>query len=159
MSPRKQPYRPTFAESMLKLHRAGVDTSPDVRKRANGWEELETLQERMEKLFGIVNKKQTTDMLFFVMDDIESNKVRSRVAKYLLKMGCFRIQRSIFLANLSTREYEQIRIDLTEVQACYDKKDSILIVPASTDILRAMRVIGQDISVDLITQSQTTIFF
>ena len=67
------------------------------------------------------------------MYDIESNKVRNQVAKYLLRKGCFRVQRSIFLADLNNQDYEQIRSDLSEVQACYDNHDSIMI---STDIYR-----------------------
>lgn len=54
-------------------------------------------------------------MLFFVMYDIESNKVRYQVSKYLIKKGCFRIQRSVFLAELSHEDYSQIRSDLAEV--------------------------------------------
>lgn len=102
----------------------------------SGWESLESIEKRIERVIGIANNKErnVTDMLFFVMYDIESNKVRQQVSKYLLKMGCFRIQRSIFLADLSPEKYEQIRADLTEVQAFYENEDSILVVPVSTDL-------------------------
>ncbi len=93
------------------------------------------------------------------MYDIGSNKVRALVAKYLLRKGCTRIQRSIFLADLSTADYETIRNDLTQVQAAYENKDSILIVPISTDYLRSMRIIGQKIELDIILHNKNTIFF
>ena len=93
------------------------------------------------------------------MYDIESNKVRNQVAKYLLRKGCFRVQRSIFLADLNNQDYEQIRSDLLEVQACYDNHDSIMIVPISTDFLRSMKIIGKSIDIDIIMNSKNTLFF
>ena len=98
-------------------------------------------------------------MLFFVMYDIESNKVRRHVVKYLERQGCTRVQKSIFLADLPTATYEKIKNDLADVQACYDNEDSILVVPISTDYLKAMKVIGQTINVDVITKTSNTLFF
>ena len=90
---------------------------------------------------------------------IESNKVRNQVAKYLIRKGCTRVQRSIFLADLANSEYNSIRQDLAEVQAAYDNKDSILIVPISTDYLQSMKIIGQKIELDIIMHNKNTLFF
>lgn len=122
---------------------------------------LPSIKERLDFLMGIVNntKKDATNMLFFVMYDIESNKVRKEIAKYLEDKGCFRIQKSIFLAELSRSIYEQIKNDLAEVQALYDNHDSIIVCPVATDELRAMKVIGQKVNIDLITHSANTLFF
>ncbi len=98
-------------------------------------------------------------MLFFVMYDIESNKVRYNVVKYLERMGCTRIQKSIFLADLSVGVYETIKRDLAEVQSLYDNHDSIIICPISTDLLKSMKVIGLSINIDIITRSKNTLFF
>lgn len=98
-------------------------------------------------------------MLFFVMYDIESNKVRRLIAKYLQRKGCMRIQRSIFLADLSMTDYDSIRNDLAEVQAAYENKDSILVVPISPDYLRSMKIIGQKIELDIILHNKNTLFF
>ena len=98
-------------------------------------------------------------MLFFVMYDIESNNVRYNIAKYLIRKGCTRIQRSIFLADLSSSVYQEIRQDLTEIQSLYDNHDSIIVCPISTDQLRSMKVIGQNIDIDLITHNRNTMFF
>ena len=97
--------------------------------------------------------------LFFVMYDIESNKVRYNIVKYLERMGCYRIQKSIFLANLSTEKCEDIKRALAEVQSLYDNHDSIIVCPVSSDLLRSMKIIGQNINLDLVTQSKTTLFF
>jgi CRISPR-associated protein Cas2 len=97
-------------------------------------------------------------MLFFVMYDISSNKVRNLVSKYLIEQGCTRIQCSIFLADLPDNKYEKIKNDLAEVQSAYDNNDSIIIVPVPQGYLQAMKIIGQDINIDLITHQVNTLF-
>lgn len=151
----------TFVERMQKLIRSGLEGSVCPNPVTNDVEQMPTLEERVKRMLGIINEiqRKPTSMLFFVMYDIESNKVRSQVVKYLIKKGCTRVQKSIFLADLEVKVYDEIRNDLAEVQAAYDNTDSILIVPLSTDYLRAMKVIGQNINIDLITHSKSTLFF
>lgn len=151
----------TFLEKLAKLRHSGLQGSRMVSENNIDWDSLDSLDVRVRRLLGIVNRseRKVTDMLFFVMYDIESNKVRQQVAKYLLKMGCFRIQRSIFLADLTLEKYELIRSDLTEVQSFYDNQDSILIVPVSTDLLKSMKIIGKSVDVDIIMRTKNTLFF
>ena len=151
----------TFVEKMKALVHAGISTSAAPNRLSNDMDDLPTLEERVKRALGIIYRpaRPATNMLFFVKYDIGSNKVRALVAKYLLRKGCTRIQRSIFLADLSTADYETIRNDLTQVQAAYENKDSILIVPISTDYLRSMRIIGQKIELDIILHNKNTIFF
>lgn len=159
--PRKKDSIP-FVEALRKLHEAGLDRNlPPNGSRADDWDQLPTLESRLTTLLNIVttNQRPATNMLFFVMYDIESNKVRRIVVRYLQKKGCIRVQKSIFLADQPVAIFEQIKSDLAEVQACYDNHDSILIVPISTDYLRAMKVIGQDVALDVITKSKNTLFF
>ena len=122
--------------------------------------ELDTLETRICRILDIVNreKRPLHSMLFFVMYDIESNKVRRQIAKYLIGKGCTRIQRSIYLADLVPETYKEIRDALTDIQAMYENKDSILICPVSTDVIRSMKVIGKEICIDIITRSHNTIF-
>ena len=134
--------------------------SPPNRSQES-WDTLPTIDERVQMILSIANNKQrkSTNMLFFVMYDIESNKVRRYIVKYLEKKGCTRIQKSIFLADLPMEKYQDIRNDLTQVQAAYDNEDSILVVPITTDYLKAMKVIGQNINMDIITHTKNTLFF
>ncbi len=151
----------SFAEVMRKLVHAGISGSSVPNRQPNELEEISTLDERIAMVLGIVNRadRPSSNMLFFVMYDIESNKVRYQVAKYLLRKSCIRIQRSIFLAELVVEEYDHIRSDLAEVQAAYENKDSILIVPISPDYLRSMKIIGQKIALDIIMRNKNTLFF
>lgn len=148
-------------EILQRIVQAGVKDN-EIIKRCSEDEEsqLDSLPDRIKKLLTISdNQRKCTDMLFFVMYDIAHNKVRNMVAKYLIKRGCYRIQKSIFLADLPTEDFSKIKSDLAEVQAAYDNNDSILIVPISTDYLKSMKIIGQNIDVDLIMRNKNTLFF
>ena len=150
-----------YIEILRKLSRAGVQNSPPINRRTGDFSNIQTLQERVDFLMGVVNKpkRPATNMLFFVMYDIESDKVRYHIAKYLERKGCTRIQRSIFLADLDKKIYDLIKSDLEEVQSVYDNQDSIIVCPVSTDQIQAMKIIGEDISIDIITRSRNTLFF
>ena len=151
----------TFVEKMQKSVHAGISESAVPNRLGNDMEDLSSLDERIKRVLGIVNRsnRPASNMLFFVMYDIESNKVRHQVVKYLQRKGCMRVQRSIFLADLAMSEYDNIRKDLAEVQAAYENNDSILVVPISADYLRSMKVIGQKIELDVIMHSRNTLFF
>lgn len=159
--PRKKKKELTFYERLLKIKHSGIEGSKPISAMQTDVSNIETLAERLQKILGLTKNEERnpTDMLFFVMYDIENDKVRHQVAKYLLAKGCTRIQNSVFLADLATEVYEQIRKDLTEVQACYDNKDSILIVPLSTDHIKAMRVIGKTVDTEIVMHNKNTIFF
>lgn len=150
-----------YLEVLRKLKSSGLEHSPEVNRPVGNLDDLPSLKDRVDFILGIVNNKQILkgNMLFFVMYDIESNKVRYNVVKYLERMGCFRIQKSIFLADLSIKKYETIKNDLAEVQSLYENHDSIIICPVSSDLLQSMKVIGKHINLDIITHSKNTLFF
>lgn len=162
LMPRKPKPPLTAAQILDKIREAGL-TETDVIRNDTGSDAspLESLDARLQHILSLTTsrKPRSNSMLFFVMYDIESNKVRNLVAKYLIRQGCFRIQHSIYLADMPNEKCEQIKDDLAQVQAAYDNHDSILVVPISTDYLRAMRVIGQAIDVEIIMHSQNTLFF
>ncbi len=161
--PRKKKPPLSFAQQMKKIEAARLKGSrplnePVVEESSNS---IESLSARIQKILGIVEaqKKNPHRMLFFVMYDIESNKVRNLVHKYLKRQGCTPIQRSIFLADTPMDTYKKIRNDLAEVQAAYENNDSIIVLPVSTDYLNMMKVIGQKIELDIITHTKHTLFF
>lgn len=150
---------PPFPEIIRRLKYAGIAGNAPANSLELSGEDPGPLDERIRKVLQITENQKPANMLFFVMYDIEDTKVRVQIASYLLKKGCFRIQKSIFLAELPKDIYDQIKSDLTEVQACYDNPDSILLVPISTDYLQAMKIIGKNIDIDIITKNKNTLFF
>lgn len=149
----------TFQQRMMKLRKAGISGLRGLR-HGEGVDELPSLPERIEKVLGVLNtqKSNPRQMIYFIMYDIESNKVRTLVAKYLIRKGCTRVQKSIFIASTERPVFDEIRKDLKEVQECYDNSDSIILVPVSTDEIRAMKVIGQNIDFDLALKNKNTLF-
>ena len=163
--PRKKKQPLSFVEQMKRLRDAGLDrgwqTTPPAPTAIDAEADIGSLESRVRKLLGIVEQQQKSRgrMLFFVMYDIESDKVRTLIHKYLIRKGCTPIQRSIFLADAQIEVYERIKADLAEVQESYDNNDSIIVLPVSTDYLRMMKIIGQKIEVDIITHRKNTLFF
>jgi len=157
----KQRTPQNYIDILRKLKRAGIENSPPANRTPNDFDELPDLEERVEKILGIVNRpeRKQGNMLFFVMYDIESDKVRYNVVKYLERQGCIRMQKSIFLADLPGETYQMIKADLAEVQALYDNHDSIIVCPVSLDLLQSMKVIGKSINIDVVVKNKNTLFF
>lgn len=151
----------SFVDKMRMMARAGLEGSPSPNRVSNDYDPMDPIEERVRRMLGIINgeKRRAANMTFFVMYDISSNKVRNQVVKYLIQKGCTRVQRSIFLADLDAKVYNEIREDLAAVQQAYENEDSILIVPLSTDYLKSMKIIGQNIDIDVITKCKHTLFF
>jgi len=157
----KQKTPENYITILRKLKEAGISESPPINRTPNDLDDLPTLEERVAKILGVVNQpeRKKGNMLFFVMYDIESNKVRYNVVKYLERQGCIRIQKSIFLADLPGDTYQMIKADLAEVQALYDNHDSIIVCPVSIDLLQSMKVIGKTVNIDVVVKNKNTLFF
>jgi CRISPR-associated endonuclease Cas2 len=149
-----------FVKRVRLIKNAGIDGINTLNANLVN-DTIEELPQRIKKALGIFEKYETNphNMLFFVMYDIEDNKVRTQISKYLERKGCIRIQKSIFLAEKPRKVYNEIQETLKEVNECYDNHDSICLVPISTDQLRAMKIIGQNIDLDFITGNTNTMFF
>lgn len=150
-----------YMEALRKLKNAGLSASTQINTPRGDVEHLPALSDRVDQLLGIVNrrKRPASNMLFFVMYDIESNKVRYYIVKYLIAKGCTRVQKSIFLADLPADMYERIKSDMAEVQSLYENHDSIIVCPVSVDMLYCMKVIGKSINMDIILHNKNTLFF
>ena len=150
----------SFVEQMRLFHRAGLTHSKPTSS-IKDFEEIDELSVRIKNILEIRDRNHlnANRMLYFVMYDIENNKVRTMISKYLIKQGCQRVQKSIFFAESSRAVYNRIKEDLVKVQETYQNKDSIFMVPVSTDQLRAMKVIGQNIDFDIVVENKNTLFF
>lgn len=158
---RKQKTALDYIERLKRIQNAAAGDGKSLNRKPGLADELPTVEERIHMIFNTINsdKRGKGNMLFFVMYDIESNKVRYNIAKYLQRKGCTRIQKSIFLADLDKDTYNSIREDLTDIQAMYENNDSIIICPVSTEQLQNMKIIGQNIDVDIIAHTKDILFF
>ena len=103
--------------------------------------------------------KKATEMYCFIMYDIENNKVRRLVAKYLERKGCIRVQKSIFFAKLHRNMYREVGETLREIQEAYEGADSILLVPVGEDALGHFVIIGRKLEFKMMAHVPHTLFF
>lgn len=137
----------SLPELLRKVRRAGLNTTVLHKERRN-FEDIASLPERVRAIEVHLRKyieQKATGMLFFVMYDIEDNKVRTHVAKYLKKQGCTRVQKSIFLGNANIKQFNEIADTLREVNEMYQNGDSILVLPVTKDNMTQLNVIGKDL--------------
>jgi CRISPR-associated protein Cas2 len=152
----------SFVDRMLMLKRAGITHRGSTKSMSTQmFNELDPLEIRIQRIFEINSRTHLSadTMLYFIMYDIENNKVRNQIAKYLTKKGCLRVQKSIFFADTERSVFDSIHRDLRTIQELYDNHDSIFFVPVSTDQVKTMKIIGHSIDFELITGSKNTLFF
>lgn len=158
--PRKKRPVLTLKEKLLRIKNAGIRTGIALDKNPDA-DNLPELNDRIKKVLQIFDQhlQKRNTMLYFVMYDIENDKVRNHIARFLIRKGCTRVQKSIYLADTKRQIYTEIHETLKEVQEVYDNHDSIFLVPISSDDLRAMKIIGENIDLDLISGNKNTLFF
>ncbi len=103
--------------------------------------------------------QNTKHMLYLIMYDIENNKVRTHIAKYLIQKGCMRIQKSVYLAKSSKTTYQEISKTLREINEIYHNHDSIFVLPVPEEKFSNIKVIGQNVEFDLVTKRKNVLFF
>lgn len=158
--PRKKREVISFAEKLRRIKSAGIsNTKPLQQENVDAEIECTNINERIRQVLQIFEQKKRKTMLYFVMYDIENDKIRTQIAKFLIQKGCVRVQKSIFLADTKRNTFAEIHETLKEVQDVYDNHDSIFIVPISEDELRSMKVIGENIDFDLQLGNKNTLFF
>ncbi len=149
-----------FAKVARLIKKAGLSNLRPVNAEGNyPDDDLLPLQSRIGKILELYNRSSLKPghMLYFVMYDIENDKVRRYLSKYLERKGCVRIQKSIFLAETSHKVYKEIGDNLREVQEAYNNHDSIYLVPVSSEQIRAVRIIGQGFDGELFTNPPGTL--
>ncbi len=150
----------SFFERISKIRQSGLDAGSDLTYVKKDYELL-PLADRLplvDKILKQMENKTVEEIYSFIIYDIENNKIRTQIAKYLIKNGCHRVQKSVFLAGLKRKKYQEIHQTLKEINAMYDNHDSIFFVPVGEDILNKMKIIGLNIDFEIITNPKNTLF-
>jgi CRISPR-associated endonuclease Cas2 len=145
----------TLYEAMQKISEAGI-----AQKDRHVDKRMQELPRRIQSLISIIdtNKLNFNEMIYLVMYDIENNKVRTTLAKYLLKKGCVRIQKSVYIARTDRKIYLEMCQALKEIQSYYENDDSIIILPATNNALQSISVIGKNIDIEHVIEPPNTLF-
>lgn len=113
-----------------------------------------------EQIFQILhlNFDNPRAMNCFIFYDIEDNRLRVKLAKYLLEKGCQRVQKSVYLANISKKIYNEIFQTLQELEEVFSSMDSIFMVPIGEYHLAEMRMVGKDVDMEFSRSSKHVLF-
>jgi CRISPR-associated endonuclease Cas2 len=151
-------------ERIARIRKAGLTVTGDDRQNPGvtdkGDPDLLPLSERIRLILGIIRDQpiKATTMNYLVLYDIENNKVRTLIAKYLIAKGCIRIQKSVFLAHSNHKKFDEIRQTLAEINGVYENRDSIILVPLNISDARSMKLIGHNVDIDRIIDPPNTVF-
>lgn len=151
-------------ERLRRLKEAGLSRSRAVWTQlpdaADGDDPLQR-QERLNQFVQLMQEApelKPGHTLAFVFYDIEDNRVRRYVAKYLENKGYMRVQKSVFFGHVPLGLHREVGEALREVNACYANGDSILIVPVSRDMFHNLKLIGRNLSMELGMGFKNTLF-
>lgn len=97
-------------------------------------------------------------MAFLVMYDIQDNDMRTSVFKYLKRIGCHNIQKSIFIGSASHQKYQDMRSSLKETLEVTGNTDSVIVVPLYEDTLSSMELYGREYDLELLLGRKNTVF-
>lgn len=153
--PKKTTY--TLAEKLQKIREAGIRETAIVPEE----DLLPELNERLRQILQItiIELPKANEMIYFIMYDITDDKVRNQVAKYLIKNGCTRIQKSVFMVRSENKQFREIHETLKEVNSYYENQDSIILVPVNAGDIKSMKLIGKNVQIERLTDNPNTLFF
>ena len=149
----------TLKERLQRMQKAGL--LPDNGYVALAEDALQPLPDRIKTILGIIriHPQKATTMQYMIMYDIENNKVRRMISKYLEQQGCIRIQKSVFMANSKHPTFNVIHETLKDINSFYDNKDSIILVPVNVSDVRSMKLIGSNVNIDILVDPPNSLFF
>lgn len=143
-----------------KLKKAGFNFSGSEKAEGNEEDELLPLPKRIQFILGIIQSQpvKATTMNYLIFYDIENDKVRRLIAKYLLSKGCIRIQKSVFLVHCEFKKFDEIKDTLKEINEVYENRDSIILSPLNIADARSMKLIGKNVNIEQIVDPPETVF-
>jgi CRISPR-associated protein Cas2 len=147
---------------MKKKKQAGLSNSKQLVESCKNTEIDELpLSERLEKILNMINKKDRnpTSVYSFITYDIEDNKIRGHIAKYLQRLGMIRVQYSVFFGDINRDDFNKAKDTLSAINDMYENNDSIFIIPIGEDILNKTKVIGKNVDFEVIAETRSTLFF
>lgn len=148
----------TLKERLERIRLAGLN---EPQESDTTEDEIADLDERIQSILGIFKSKplKSTEMNYLIMYDISDNKVRTQIANFLIREGCIRIQKSVYLIRSENKKFDEIYTALSEVNSYYENADSIILVPLNASDARSMKLIGKNVNIQAIVDKPNTLFF
>jgi len=159
--PNRKKTKLTPEQELILFYKANIHPTHQLKQHNHSIDDilLLPLQDRIAFLLNILKKSYPKfKNMYLIMYDIEKDKVRNQIAKYLIKKGCIRIQKSIYIISTNYNTINLIKENLKYIQSLYDNNDSIIIMPISKDILTKSEIIGKEIYLDFLSNPNSTLF-
>ncbi|MBK8562491.1 MAG: CRISPR-associated endonuclease Cas2 [Saprospiraceae bacterium] len=96
-------------------------------------------------------------MIAWVIYDIESDKARTKVAKFCKQAGLYRVQLSVFLGTLSRNDKDALALKIE--QEINVDRDKVYIFPMSKEEMQQVVLLGQAFDQKLVTDQVRAMFF
>lgn len=153
----------TYHQTLMCLKRAGLHNGKSLMQKEllNKEEAQLPLHERVQRIIDLFKKSAMTpahQTLGFIMYDIEDNKIRNHIAKYLERLGYLRIQKSIFFGNINRKVHRDVYEALKEINELYENRDSIVFLPVSSDDISKVKLIGKNIEFEVMMETKNLLF-
>lgn len=84
--------------------------------------------------------------MYLILYDISSERVRSKIVKYLKNKGLLRLQKSIFAGNIKKVYIEEIIVESNQIISL--DKDSFIILNIDKDSFKTLKYFGQKININ-----------
>jgi CRISPR-associated protein Cas2 len=147
-----------FATRVREARAAGMRYTAFKRQEDAGTA-MERAQQVME-FFAQANAEGKNDeVVFWICYDVSNNRIRRYLAKFLIKKGCIRVQRSVFLGRMRRPAFQSLCRALHEVNEMYENHDSVIVMPVSTDSADKTRFIGENVSVEWVLNPRRMLWF
>ena len=95
-------------------------------------------------------------MLALLTYDIESDRLRKKIADTLIAIGLERIQYSVFMGSAPK---EKLQAYLNKIESDIGEEDRVYVIPLDSDHVSHMMSIGVAPEIDLILGKVHTLFF
>jgi CRISPR-associated protein Cas2 len=99
---------------------------------------------------------QNRTMLTWVVYDISDDKQRSKAAKACLRIGLYRVQKSVFLGTLENNELDELGLELESLIDA--NRDSVYLFPMCRPDFDKIVLLGQAFDEDLVTDQVRSLF-
>ncbi len=95
--------------------------------------------------------------IVWVVYDIAEDKTRNKIARICLNKGLYRVQKSVFLGDLTANERDSLALECEHV--IDPDMDSVYVFPMDNESFRKVKLLGQAFDRKLVSNELLTKFF
>jgi len=95
-------------------------------------------------------------MLVWCIYDISENKARNKIVKFAIKYGLYRVQKSVFLGNITKNDLDELTLQSEDI--IDEETDSVYIFPMCEADFKRVILQGQAFDKELVNDEIEALF-